>query len=651
MNDKLKHPSAPNLDLTQAGLNLIQQALSIYDRDLKLAVCNTRFREMFDFPPHLTIPGASFAETLRFLAERGEYGDIPDIDVFIREKVKQARAFEPHYMERTRPSGTTISVEGNPLSRGGWVTVYTDITPIKRQEELLRSRSAHLSDQLLTHSEELARTNRELAATIAALEETKRQLTESEALTRSTTEMMPAHIAHLDLNECYTYSNRKLSSIIPGSPVEIIGRYARDALGTEIYDIIKPHLDDAFGGKPSVFEFSHSEGTQRIRAAFTPERSALGTITGVYILSMDVTEEAQARAALMQTHKRELAAQLTSGLAHDFANLLTIILGLQGRIEKLPGLPAEANELTATTRAAVTRGGVLLDRLSDISGHRAIRPVSTDMQGLLREIKALASPTLPATIALTMSSPSLIGPVVLDGGFLQDSVLNLIFNARDALRDTVPAAGGHIIVTADAKRDTWLEITVTDSGPGFQAEALKHGLDPFFTTKPGNEGSGLGLSMVYDFAQASGGYVKLANARTGGACVTLRLPLKYGPKPTTPKLILLVEDSPEIRVSIREMLQSLGHSVLEATSVDEAETLAGIPGIDVVLTDIRLNGSRSGLDLVHALQNTNNMARLLMMTSLPRHNDLHHAAANEFPLIAKPFKTAELSEFLELHQP
>ncbi len=629
--------------LTQAGLNLIQQALSIYDGDLRLAVSNSRFQEMFDLPERLVTPGAGFSDTIRYLTDRGEYGQIDDIESFVQEKIDQALAFEPHYVERQRANGRMISVEGSPLQQGGWVTVYTDITAIKRQEELLRSHSAHLSDQLLTHSEELARTNRELAATIATLEETKRHLTRSEALIRNTTEMMPAHIAHLDMNERYTYSNRQLPLILPDRSLEIEGQLAKVVLGSEVYQFIKPYLDQAYEGQASVFEFSHSEGTRRSRVAFTPGRDSDGLVSGVYVLSMDITEEAQARAALMQTHKRELAAQLTSGLAHDFANLLTIILGLQGRLEKLPDLPEKGREMVATTRAAALRGGMLLDRLSSISGRRVIHPTSTDLAVLFSDVCSLASPSMPDDTNLSLDCSALSLPVILDSGFLQDSLLNLILNARDAISDRA----GIIRLRAEPVRDTWLEITVADNGPGFSPDALNHGLDPFYSTKHNDDGSGLGLTMVYDFAQMSGGFVKLSNSVIGGGVVTLRLPLKYGPKRSLPRLILLVEDSSEIRVSIREMLRELGHSVLEAASAEEAETLAKIPGIECVLTDISLGGPKSGFDLAQSLREANTPARLFMMTSLPQQDKTRSAAAAEFPLIGKPFSLAELTSFLE----
>jgi len=639
----VKKPRDKTESLILSGLDLIQQALTIYDHNLRLAICNSRFQEMFDLPEHLVTPGAGFAETLRFLAERGEYGTVDDIDAFIEERVKQARAFEPHYMERRRANGRMISVEGNPLRQGGWVTVYTDITAIKRQEELLRSHSAQLSDQLLSYSEELARANRELEATISALESTKRQLTESEQLARMTTEMMPAHIAHLDMEEYYSYSNRRLPDIVPGRPESIVGLSAREALGDEVYEAIRPYLKKAYEGRASVFELTHSQGARRARSAFTPDRADNGEIQGVYILSMDITEEAMARAALAQTHKRELAAQLTSGLAHDFANLLTIILGLQGRMEKLPDLPDAAREMIATTRAAAQRGGILLDRLSNVSGPRKINPGACDIGQLLNDIKALASPSMPSTVSLSCSVNGVERPVILDSGFLQDSLLNLLLNARDAIGD----AAGEIRVIVETVGGIWLEIRVMDTGPGFTDEALKHALDPFYTTKRNDEGTGLGLSMVYDFAQLSGGHLKIGNRPEGGAVVTLRLPLKFGELRPSPRLILLVEDSPEIRVNTREILRELGHNVLEATSADEAETLASIPGIDAVLTDITLDGTRTGLDLARSLARRKTAPQIYMMTSLPVHNAVRQQAETEFPLIGKPFTTADLANFLE----
>ncbi|MFV2053788.1 PAS-domain containing protein [Aliiroseovarius sp. YM-037] len=623
--------------LTQAGLNLIQQALSIYDSDLRLAVSNARFQEMFDLPKALVTPGAAFEDTIRFLVDRGEYGAVEDVEEAVKIRVEQARAFEPHYMERIRANGQVISVEGNPLPTGGWVTVYTDITAIKAQEKLLRARSEELSDQVLTHAERLSQTNRELAATITALEETKRQLTETEARTRMTTQMMPAHIAHVDRDGRYTFSNRRLSLVLPDRPTDVLGLHISEALGQNAYSHIAPYLARALEGDASVFEFTHEDSSRRIRVAFTPD-SREGPINGVYILSMDITEETQARAALTQTHKRELAAQLTSGLAHDFANLLTIILGMQSRLSRMD-LPEEAQNLVGATQSAARRGGALLDRLAEMSGHREARPVATDIAALLEEIELLAQPNMPENVTLKIGHEELSSPLLIDPGFLQDSLLNLLLNARDAIGD----AQGAITLNARAIRDTWLEISVTDSGPGFSEKALKHALDPFFTTK-GVEGSGLGLSMVYDMTKSAGGHVMLANK--SGARVTLRLPLRWAATDPTPGLVLLVEDSPDIRTSVREMLVEIGHSVIEAATAEEGEALAVMPGIDLILSDISLAGGRSGVEMLEALRSRDVKTPAYLMTSLPMADPVRRSAADRFPLIGKPFTARELGGFL-----
>jgi signal transduction histidine kinase/CheY-like chemotaxis protein len=536
-------------------------------------------------------------------------------------------------MERTRANGRTIAVEGSPLPQGGWVTVYTDITATKRAEQLLRARSEELSDQLLSHAEELSAANRELAATVTALEEAKRQLTEAEARTRLTAEMMPAHIAHVDRDRRYTYSNRRLTSVMPGSQSDLIGVNAATVLGGDTWAVIGPQLDLAYAGQASVFEFNHAPSSRRIRVALTPDDST----GGVYILSMDVTEETQTRAALQQTRRREIAAQMISGLAHDFSNLLTIILGMQSRLQRMD-LPSDADELIAATLSAARRGGTLLNRIADMTGAREVHPEPTDLRAFLRDFETLAGSALPPR--LTLRIENLIGhdALLLDAGMLQDSLLNLVLNARDACGET-----GQITLTARTVQTTWAEFSVSDTGPGFTPQALAHGFEPFFTTK-GGEGSGLGLAMVYDMTKLAGGRAALANCETGGQ-VSLRLPLRPVPVPVAPGLVLLVEDSPDLRASIRDMLITGGHTVIEAASVDEALALAAhIPDISLVLSDISLEGASTGIDLISRLPDPH--PPCFLMTSLPASHPLHQQALALAPVLPKPFTSAALDAFL-----
>ncbi len=618
--------------MTSAGLNLIAQALSIYDSDLNLVVSNAPFQQMFNLPQTLVTPGATFEATIRHIASRGEYGPVDDLDAFVTERVEQARAFQPHYMERTRANGRTISVEGSPLPQGGWVTVYTDITATKAQEALLRARSDALSDQLLAHTEQLSKTNRELAAMITTLEETKRQLTASEARTRLTTEMMPAHIAHVDASGRYTFSNRKLSSVLPDRPDNIVGLHIGTALGPYAYGRIKPALDDAFGGNPALMEFTDEATARRIRTSFTPD-----TLGGAYILSMDITEETQTRVALQQTRKRELAAQMISGLAHDFSNLLTIILGMQSRLGRLSDLPPDAQKLVEGTLAAARRGGTLLGSIADVTEPHALRPTATDATQLLNDLEVLAAPTLPVGMQLVSHNQMPDQAVLLDKGRVTDSLLNLILNARDACGTT-----GQITLTQRLVNDVWIEWTVADDGPGFSTTSLERGIDPFFTTK-GSEGSGLGLSMVYDMTKSAGGDLRLRNGADGGACVVLRLP--YRPAlPATTGLVLLVEDDDDIRATVRDMLMENGHSVIEATSADEATALlADLPDIALILSDIQLIGEASGLDLA---RRSDTQTPFVLMTSLPPDHEMFRAAQLLAPVLRKPFDLDDLTPLI-----
>ncbi len=275
--------------LLKSGLNLIQQALSIYSNDLKLVFTNQRFRAMFGLPQHLCEPGAEFPDTIRFLAETGEYGEIEDVEAFIDERVQQALTFEQHYVERKRSNGRWISVEGGPLRQGGWVAVYTDITDIKRQEEMMRTRSDELSGKLLDRSEELARANRALEATISRLHETQQHLEAAEARVRLAAETTPAHIARLDRSERYTYTNQRLPIVASNGADNIVGHSAYDILGPDIYREIAPALHSALAGHAKVVEFTAPSNGRHIRSAFTPDTSATNAVTGVYVLSMDVS--------------------------------------------------------------------------------------------------------------------------------------------------------------------------------------------------------------------------------------------------------------------------------------------------------------------------------------------------------------------------
>ncbi|MFV0292010.1 MAG: PAS-domain containing protein [Paracoccus sp. (in: a-proteobacteria)] len=611
-------------ELMQSGLNLIGQALSIFDADLRLAISNRQYQTMFNLPDSLIRPGTFFEDTIRYLVLRGEYGPQDDPDEAVRIRVEQARAFKPHYMERQRSDGRWVAVEGAPLSQGGWVTVYTDITETKWQEALLRARSEVLSTQVLENAERLAAVNRELAATISALQEAKRVVTETQAQTRQVTEMIPAHIAHMDRNYHYVFSNRQLPQVFPGTRPDIIGLTGDQVLGTEAFAAIRPHMDLAFSGRYQVFEITHAESGRRIRIALTPDRAG----NGAYILSTDVTAEVEVREALTHATRRELAAKITSGLAHDFGNLLTVILGLQDRLSRTE-LSRQAHTDVQATLAATRRGVELLKRIGQIATPPGISPKPLHLQSLLHDIAGMSRATLGKHVRLTLKTDLPHDRLMLDPGHLQDSLLNLILNARDAMGD----AGGEIMLSARTAAP-WLELEITDTGPGFSPEVLARATEPFFSTKQG-QGSGLGLAMVFDQTKLAGGTLHLSNRRDrSGACARLRLPLR----PVRPQMVLLVEDDSELREMLRLMLTQLGHSVIEAASLNEAQGLADLPGLTLILSDLQL-GDGLGSDLA-----TLSGPPLILMTALPPGDPLREVATG--PILNKPFDAATLADAL-----
>lgn len=638
--------------MTKSGLNLIKQAISIYDQDLTLLVANRRFKTMFTLPSHLSEIGAGFPETIQYLAKAGEYGDVGNIDDFVQERVEQARAFMPHYIERRRANGSTISIEGSPLSQGGWVTVYTDITDIKRQEELLRGRSEGLSEQLIRRSEQLSLTNRELNATITALEQAKQELIESEARLKSTNTMIPAHIARVNDEGYYTYTNEKLFTVIPGSPKNIVGMHMEKALGKEVFADVRPKYLEAMKGKASAFEFPLKESGKHVRLSFTPDINENGDVTGAYLLSMDITEETNARQALTHARRRELAAQLTSGLAHDFANLLTIILGQQNKLEAMDKLPENIQEIVSTTKDAALRGGTLLDGLDQFNSMRtlSLKPVSVAVliDQLSRLIKAALN-SEESGIELKIVNKLNDEQLILDQGFTQDALLNLALNAKESI-----SGAGKIELSFEHPHLDWLEIKVKDSGPGFSEAALKNAFTPFFTTKKGKVGRGLGLTTVFDFAKMNGGRVILDNHSKGGGEVTLRIPYsQVAPSQASPieaGLVLLVEDNPDIRETVRGYLQKMGHSVLEADSAEEAEHLGALPDLKFVISDLMLRSKLTGYDLAQKLRKNGIEIPIFIITGLPASDPIRAKAAKQFQILSKPFSFEQLVEQIKARE-
>lgn len=644
--------------LIKAGLNLIQQGLSIFNADLRLVSWNARFIEMFELPDGFVDDGLSFYDINLFLARRGEYGP-GDPEALTLERVSRAQEFEPHYFERTRPNGRRISVEGNPLSGGGWIAIYSDITESYRQERMLKAKSELLSDRLLQHSGKLAETNRALAAANRALEKIKVELQASEERIRTITASMPAHIAYLDNTYTYRFSNNRFSDIMGIERDNLNGKTITEVFPPRVFTQVKPQIDRAFRGETVVVEYAMPDGkgnAQEIRSTFTPEIDDNEIVQGVFVLSLNVTEEKSATELLLRSKRLETTAQLTSGLAHDFSNILTVILGNLPRIGQLKIEENHRQELIASTERAAKRGTRIIDNLMTFLFRQRLMAKETNLSRILRDLTKLFTASVDNRVSLNLKLPPKDIVAFLDEGAFQDAVLNILFNARDAIETT--SGSGTICLSALTEacddKSSRICVSVQDNGPGFSPEALKQANQPFFTTKPQGKGSGLGLSMVQNFVDRSHGEMRISNTADSGAEVAILLPLQVSDAATENnaslgensvqafnadgKLLLLVDDDPELRAIMREYAAKIGFTVLEAESADEAiGLLAQVTDIKAVVSDIIMPGTQSGVDLARLISALTTDIPLLLVSGLPASDALIDEAKKQTHFLRKPF--------------
>ena len=409
---------------------------------------------------------------------------------------------------------------------------------------------------------------------------------------------------------------------------------------------------------------------------FNALRDRDGHRIGAYQFVYDVTERLRdqerlrlAEDALRQAQKMESLGQLTGGVAHDFNNLLAVFTsGLQ--LLERTGRPASPRMLEAMRRA-VARGTGLTRHLLAFSRRRPVNPESIDLVAHLSGMRAMLDGSLGGHIGVDMRFGSDLWPVEVDSGELELAIVNLCVNARDAMVN----GGGVITITAENVREPgdgvpneFVRLTVADTGVGMPPDVQARVFEPFFTTKDVSKGSGLGLPQVYGFAQQSGGRVSIDSTVGVGTIVTLLLPRSLrqpatvlkpadaagtsAPKgaPDRRRHVLLVEDDKEVAALTRELLASLGFSVIHVTGAEAAlGALADGRGIDAVLTDIMMPGGVNGLELAREIRRRCPDLVILLTTGY-----IEAAAGmedGEFELLPKPYTVEMLGKALGFELP
>lgn len=391
----------------------------------------------------------------------------------------------------------------------------------------------------------------------------------------------------------------------------------------EMERIRKTDLDVIKANRPNLFRESkvwNAKGEQRDMRIFKLPFTAHDGSTAVLGIGTDITDEKRAESELWRVQRMDALGHMTGGVAHDFNNLLTIILGnLQLLCRRItdPSILA----LAETAERAARRGGDVTNRLLAFARSQPLAPQATEISKLIDD----TFPLLERSVGVGVKVEKRLAPDLwwaqVDPGQLENALINLAVNARDAMPD-----GGRIAIKAEnfrLKRRTrkqkvnlvpgeYVRISVQDNGSGMAEEVLARAFEPFFTTKAFGDGSGLGLSTVYGFAEQSGGSVSIDTQLGRGTTVNLFLPQAESIKTIVSSAlpietegekesILLVEDNADVRAFAATVLDNLNYTVIEAENGDDALVMFEKMPIDLLFSDVLLPGSLNGKALARTI--------------------------------------------------
>ena len=403
-------------------------------------------------------------------------------------------------------------------------------------------------------------------------------------------------------------------------------------------------------------------------------RDERGEIVGFAKVTRDMTERRMIEEKLRQSQKMDALGQLTGGVAHDFNNLLTVIVGsveVLGRwLSASPNVKPPSRVIRSISAAedASRRAATLTQRLLAFSRQQSLHPKTIDPNRLALSLVEMLRRTLGERIRVVTALCSDTGLVEADPAELENALLNLAVNSRDAMLD-----GGKIIIeTAKVARDRlalgseqkvtthYVRITVKDDGTGMDQQTLAKAFDPFFTTKGVGHGTGLGLSQVYGFVQQSGGQVVIDSQPGVGTAVHIYLPRlsddaeESEPQQNIPidgnqkgtETILVVEDDDAVRAHSTDVLRELGYHILEAPNAGAAlEILDRQPDVRLLFTDIGLPGTMSGRQLSDEARHRRPELKVVLTTGYTEDTVIHAGRLERgVSLIMKPFSFADLTK-------
>jgi signal transduction histidine kinase/CheY-like chemotaxis protein len=376
-------------------------------------------------------------------------------------------------------------------------------------------------------------------------------------------------------------------------------------------------------------------------------------------MEVDRVERQELEEALLHSQKMKAVGQLTGGLAHDFNNLLAVIIGSLELVH--PDSP-DAPRIDRARKAA-ERGALLTQRLLAFSRKQSLHPHAVEMKPLLENLDELMRHSLPATLTLELEAQHPAWPAWIDVSQLENAIINLVMNARDAMEGQRGAirirTWNQRVTRSDGRKQDMVALEVIDRGCGMSQEVKSQVFEPFFTTKQTGSGSGLGLSMVYGFVRQSGGRVEIESAPGQGTTVRLQLPRSMQPAISrdethstaqtqhSDSVVLVLEDETDVRQTLCEQLHELGYLTLEAESGQQAlAMLDASPDIGMFISDLMLPGTISGAEVIQHVRARFPAMPILLISG----QDLRPAQHSQLPdveQLRKPFTRVQLAQALQ----
>jgi PAS domain S-box-containing protein len=503
----------------------------------------------------------------------------------------------------------------------------------------------------------------------------------SEELNRGVLDSMLAQIAVLDRNGKIMAVNdawrrfaaerigdkpEPSSRMHVGSNYLDIWRSSFDVLESEAMTV-REGLQSLLRGERSSFTLEYSCRARDEKRWFLLSATPLKTEDGGAAVShLDITERLAMEEQLRQSHRLDAVGQLTGGVAHDFNNMLTVILGNAELLLEALERDVAHRELAEMIVGAANSAAELTKRLLAFARKQALNPIAVDSNQLIAGMYPLLRRTLAANLEIEMVAESDVWQALVDPAQLENAVLNLCINARDAMfgggrlrieTKNVELDKDYAAGQVDVKSGQYVLITVTDTGCGIAPDVLRRVFEPFFTTKDKGKGTGLGLAMVYGFIKQSDGHISIFSELGHGTTVRMYLPCAVGDSRHAAvatgvfriihgtETILLVEDDEQVRRFALSQLKSLGYNVLQAHNGLEAmELIERNERIDLLFTDVVMPGM-SGRQLADSARQRRPGLKVLFTSGYNEDAIVHHGRLDPgVQLLPKPYRRRELAK-------